>query len=109
MNKIKYRTFWYQYTSNDDCVESNEHLNTLVVMLIVVCLASVNCERGFSLMNIIKYWLSNRMRTELVDAILSIKDSGWTLNDEILLHEKKIINKFKANKKRRGEYNTKSS
>lgn len=46
--------------------------------------ASANCERGFSQTNIIKSILSNRMLVQLLSSILTIKESGWTVNDELL-------------------------
>ena len=86
-------------------MEENSDLNVLVIMLIVVCLASVNCERGFSIMNIIKHILSNRMRVSLVSAIMSIKDSDWTITGDLMENEDKILTEFKSQKERRGEYN----
>ena len=40
----------------------------------VVPLTSCNCERGFSIMNIIKNYLSNHLSTKMVDYILRIND-----------------------------------
>ena len=55
-------------------------------------------------MNMIKHWLSNQIKTALVSSILTIKDSDWTVNDDLLFHENEIIEKFKKSKSRRGEY-----
>ena len=106
-NNIKYTKYWYLYTSNEEWIGDNEDLYILVSMLIVVCLSSVNCERGFSQMNIIKSILSNRMLVNLVCAILTIKQSGWPLSNEILFYEDQIIEQFKEQKSRRCAYNTK--
>ena len=58
-------------------------------------------------MNIIKNVLSNRMLVQLVSAILTIKDSDWTLENELLTHEDKILAMFNSQKNRRGAYKIK--
>ena len=56
-------------------------LSVIVAIWRIQCLSSVDCERGFSLMALIKTRLSNRMSTTLLDARMQIASEGPSLAD----------------------------
>eukprot|EP01083_Nonionella_stella_P072166 194393_1 len=101
LKDLGYKRFWTQYLRNDVWMEANPDLTILSLILVVICLASVNCERGFSLMNIIKGILSNRLRVELVCDLMTIKGSGWGVQFVVDELGDVVIERFKAMKKRR--------
>eukprot|EP01083_Nonionella_stella_P227095 806007_1 len=80
---------------------SNKYVHIVGLVLEIVCLASVNCERGFSLMNIIKTFLSNRLRVCLVSDLMTIKSSEWKLDYVVDVLGDEIIGKYNAMKERR--------
>ncbi len=59
-------------------------------------------KRGFSLMNILKYWLTNRMRVSLVSDIMMIKNAKWTVQYVIEKWSTSITDKFEKIKDRKG-------
>eukprot|EP01083_Nonionella_stella_P268015 905692_1 len=102
LKDLGYKQFWSQYLRNDGWTEANPDLTILALVLVVICLASVNCERGFSLMNIIKSILSNRLRVELVCDLMTIKGSGWSVDFAVDEKGDVVIDKYKQMKTRRG-------
>ncbi len=71
-------------------------------MLVVLCLQSTNCERGFTLYNIICYWLTNRLRTSVVNDIMIIRNANWNVQYVVEHLTTDIVKKFKKIKERRG-------
>ena len=68
-------------------------------------LTSCNCERGFSLMNLVKKYLSNRMGNTLLSDIMRIKDSEQEWGYESYLDKSLEITKlFEQMKDRKGPY-----
>eukprot|EP01083_Nonionella_stella_P177051 621229_1 len=98
---LNYRQCWQQFLRDDGWNESNAQLRIAGLALEIVCLASVNCERGFSLMNIIKTFLSNRLRVCLVSDLMTIKSSEWKLDYVVDVLGDEIIGKYNAMKERR--------
>ncbi len=57
-------------------LNNNVDLNILIVTLIVICISSVYCQRGFSIMNIIKFWLRASLR---VGFLMVLQFSQWSV------------------------------
>ena len=55
-------------------------LDILVCVWLTTCMSSVWCERGFSLMNLIKNRLRNSLTTTLLDDLMMINLNGPKLN-----------------------------
>ena len=104
-NKQKYDHFWSQFLFDAAWTKSNPNLYILVSMMIVICLASVNCERGFSTMVIIKSSTRNTFLVSTVRHVMLIQKSKWNMNDW-LGHLSLIVGKFRDMKERRGPYAT---
>ena len=104
-NKQKYDHFWSQFLFDAAWTKSNPNLYILVSMMIVICLASVNCERGFSTMGIIKSSTRNTFLVSTVRHVMLIQKSKWNMNDW-LGHLSLIVGKFRDMKERRGPYAT---
>eukprot|EP01083_Nonionella_stella_P227096 806013_1 len=74
-----------------------EHVQTVFTPLAVVTIIG----SGFSLMNIIKTFLSNRLRVCLVSDLMTIKSSEWKLDYVVDVLGDEIIGKYNAMKERR--------
>ena len=62
---------------------------------------SCNCERGFSLMNLIKNFQSNRMGNDLLGDIMRIKDGEDDCHYDFYLDKSTDITKLFAEEKER--------
>lgn len=106
--KLKYKAVCGLYLNDDVWTTSNPNLSIIFTILVVLALSSVNTERAFSGMNIIKTWLTNRMSVSLVSDVLLLKEAKlcpwdrWTVRVVATQFLEQIVDEFKKIKERRG-------
>ena len=75
---------WQQLLSEKSFTDNNPNICKLAQIFLVNLTASVECERGFSKLNIVKTKLRNALTTETCDVLMRISISGPELNDPAL-------------------------
>ena len=70
-----------------DGMESMTHVKTLACCFLVLVLATVVCERGFSGMNYVKSKLRNNLASRMLDALLMIYFNGPDMVDAAAIDE----------------------
>ena len=70
----------YERLLNDSSLPS---IKKLACFFLVLCLSTVWCERGFSLMALIKTKLRNGLGTETLDAFMMISSNGPEISDKV--------------------------
>ena len=108
--KMQYKPFYGLYLNDRVWRQSNMYMSIIATIMIVLTLSSCNTERVFSIMNIIKTFLTNRLDVSLVNDILILHEArlcssdAWTVKVVVEQYGQEIVRRFKKIKKRRGPY-----
>lgn len=98
---------WTKYVLCNPNFAQYEMIIEAVAAMTVAPTSSVNCERGFSLMNLIKTYLLNGLQTNALNDRMVIASNKKEYNIEWFMENKlKIAELFEKMKARKGPYNS---
>ena len=103
--KWTFQSWTQSILTNESHQENYPMIVSCFAVLVVSPSTSVNCERGFSLMNLIKTYLLNRLLTEQLNNRMTIASNkkqygiGWYMD-----RQNEIAQRFNSIKDRRGPY-----